>query len=52
MPNQLKGNGKPIQKGNKGLAKLKKVAPQVVAKMGFKKKGCLVQGIKRIKRKP
>ena len=51
MPKQLKGNRKPIPKGNKGLAKLKKVAPQVVAKMGYKKKGGLVQGIKRIKRK-
>jgi|TARA_R100000149_G_C5856159_1_gene123383 hypothetical protein len=47
---QLKGNKKPIPKGNKGLAKLKKVAPQVVAKMGFKKKGGLISSIKRIKR--
>ena len=50
MPKQLKGNRKPIPKGNKGLAKLKKVAPQVVAKMGFKKKGGLVEGIKKLKR--
>lgn len=41
---------KAIPKGNKGLAKLKKVAPQVVAKMGFKKKGGLISSIKRIKR--
>ena len=41
-PKQLKGK-KPIPKGNKGLAKLKKVNPQVVAQMGFKKKGGLVK---------
>ena len=52
MKKQLKGNKKPIPKGKegKGLAKLKKVAPQIVAKMGYKKKGGLVNSIKRIKR--
>jgi len=52
MPKQLKGNKKPIPKRNKGLAKLKKVAPQVVAKMGFKKKGGLVSSLNKLKRKP
>ena len=51
MPKQLKGNRKPIPKGNKGLAKLKKVAPQVVAKMGYKKGG-LAASLKKLKRKP
>jgi hypothetical protein len=47
------GRKKPIPKGKKGkgLAKLKKVAPQVVAKMGFKKKGGLVKGIKSIRKR-
>ena len=49
MPKQLKGNRKPIPKGNKGLAKLKKVAPQVVAKMGYKKGG-LAASLKKLKR--
>jgi len=48
-PKQLKGNRKPIPKGNKGLAKLKKVAPQVVAKMGYKKGG-LAASLKKLKR--
>ena len=49
MPKQLKGNRKLIPKGNKGLAKLKKVAPQVVAKMGYKKGG-LAASLKKLKR--
>tara|TARA_R100001086_G_C11628252_1_gene200840 strand:- start:84 stop:266 length:183 start_codon:yes stop_codon:yes gene_type:complete len=51
MGKQLKGNKKPIPKGNKGLAKLKKVAPQVVAKMGYKKKGGLMRAIKSVKKR-
>lgn len=54
MRKQLQGNKKPIPKGKKGkgLAKLKKVAPQIVAKMGYKKKGGLISSLKRIKRRP
>ena len=53
-PRQLKGNKnkKPIPKGNKGSAKLKKIKPKLVAKMGFKKKGGLVSSLNKLKRKP
>ncbi len=50
-PKQLKGK-KPIPKGNKGLAKLKKINPKLVAQMGFKKKGGLVSSLNKLKRKP
>ena len=44
-------NKKPIPKGKsgEGLRKLKKKAPIVVAKMGYKKKGGIVEGINNIK---